>query len=530
MVPGIDLAGVSQTARHADCKAGDKVVLNGWGVGESALGRPGAEGAAERRLADPAAAGVHRRQAMAIGTAGYTAALCVEALVNNGVTPEQGEVLVTGATGGVGSVADRAAHEGRLPRASRPPARASEDDYLKQLGASEHHRSRRRCRAAASRCRRSAGPAWSTRSAATPWPMPAPQTRYGGDVAACGLAQGMDFPASVAPFILRGVSLLGIDSVMAPRAPRLAAWERLASDLDGAALEVIAEEVALGEAVAEANRLLRRQGARSHRCRRQSLNGSMTMVARSKTTPAKPRTAAAKPAARTAAAKTTTAKTAAAKTPAAKTAAAKPKVTRATKAKPAPQLDLTDVDHRVGKPIGGGQLWEPCTATDIRRWVMAMDYPNPIHWDEEFARKSKFGGMVAPQSMAVGLDYGHGASPACVGYIPGSHLIFGGEEWWFYGTRIRPGDTLKQERRFHDYKVTDTNFAGPTMFSRGDTAPLQPAWLAGRQGAGDRHPLSRRRGGEARHVREHARRNQALDSGGDRRHRQRATRLDHVES
>src|SRR5579859_5174600 len=134
-----------------------------------------------------------------------------------------------------------------------------------------------------------------------------------------------------------------------------------------------------------------------------------------------------------------------------------------------PQLDLSDVDHRVGKLVGGGQLWEPCTAMDIRRWVMAMDYPNPIHWDQEFARASQFGGIVAPQSIAVGLDFGHGVQPACVGRIPGSHLIFGGEEWWFYGHRIRPGDRLIQERRFHDYKVTDTKFAGPTMFSRGDT-------------------------------------------------------------
>ncbi|MBO2447754.1 MaoC family dehydratase N-terminal domain-containing protein [Actinomadura barringtoniae] len=133
------------------------------------------------------------------------------------------------------------------------------------------------------------------------------------------------------------------------------------------------------------------------------------------------------------------------------------------------RLDLSDVEHRVGLPVGGAQLWEPCAASDVRRWVMAMDYPNPLHWDEEFARDSRFGGIVAPQSIAVALDYGHGAQPACVGHIPGSHLIFGGEEWWFYGTPVRPGDKLFQERRFHDYKVTETKFAGPTMFSRGDT-------------------------------------------------------------
>jgi acyl dehydratase len=133
------------------------------------------------------------------------------------------------------------------------------------------------------------------------------------------------------------------------------------------------------------------------------------------------------------------------------------------------QLDLSDVEHRVGQLVGGGQLWDPCASSDIRRWVMAMDYPNPVHWDEEFARESKFRGLVAPQSIAVALDYGHGCQPACVGKIPGSHLIFGGEEWWHYGHRIRPGDQLFQERRFHDYKVTETKFAGPTVFQRGDT-------------------------------------------------------------
>jgi acyl dehydratase len=133
------------------------------------------------------------------------------------------------------------------------------------------------------------------------------------------------------------------------------------------------------------------------------------------------------------------------------------------------KLDLSDVERRVGQEVGGGQLHEPCSATDIRRWVMAMDYPSPIHWDREFAAASKFGGIVAPQSFASGLDYGHGMQPACVGYIEGSHLLFGGEEWWHYGPRIRPGDRLIQTRRFFDYKVAETRFAGPTLFSRGDT-------------------------------------------------------------
>jgi acyl dehydratase len=133
------------------------------------------------------------------------------------------------------------------------------------------------------------------------------------------------------------------------------------------------------------------------------------------------------------------------------------------------KMDLSDVERRVGQEVGGGELNEPCSSTDIRRWVMAMDYPNPIHWDGGFAKSSKYGGIVAPQSFAVAIDYGHGAQPACVGHIPGSHLIFGGEEWWHYGPRIKPGDRLTQRRWFHDYKVSDTKFAGPTLFSRGDT-------------------------------------------------------------
>jgi len=132
-------------------------------------------------------------------------------------------------------------------------------------------------------------------------------------------------------------------------------------------------------------------------------------------------------------------------------------------------LDTSDVDRWVGKPVVFAELWDACNATDIRRWVQAMDYPNPIHWDEEFARASKFKGIIAPQSFTVCMDYGHGAHPASIGKIAGSHLIFGGEEWWFYGAPIRPGDKLFQSRRFDGYQVTETKFAGPTMFSRGDT-------------------------------------------------------------
>jgi acyl dehydratase len=133
------------------------------------------------------------------------------------------------------------------------------------------------------------------------------------------------------------------------------------------------------------------------------------------------------------------------------------------------QLDLSDLDRWVGKPVVFAEFWDPCNATDIRRWVQAMDYPNPLHWDEQFARSSKFGGIVAPQSFTVCMDYGHGCHPSGVGNIPGSHLIFGGEEWWFYGTPIRPGDKLFQQRRFDGYDVAETKFAGPTVFTRGDT-------------------------------------------------------------
>ncbi len=132
-------------------------------------------------------------------------------------------------------------------------------------------------------------------------------------------------------------------------------------------------------------------------------------------------------------------------------------------------LDTTEVDKFIGKPVGGGQLKEPVAVTDIRRWVQGMYYPNPLHYDETYADNSVFGRIVAPQSFTICCDVGHGAVPAIVGNIPGTHMIFGGDEWWFSGPRIYPGDKLRSIRRFVDYKVTDTKFAGPTMFSRGET-------------------------------------------------------------
>jgi acyl dehydratase len=133
------------------------------------------------------------------------------------------------------------------------------------------------------------------------------------------------------------------------------------------------------------------------------------------------------------------------------------------------KMDLSDVDPRVGVPVGGGEPWEPVAASDVRRWVMAMDYANPMHYDEEFARASRFSRLVAPQSFAAAIDYVHGVRPSLVGHIPGSHMIFGGEEWWFYGPRIFPGDRITHDRIFQGYKMAETKFAGPTMFSYGDT-------------------------------------------------------------
>ena len=133
------------------------------------------------------------------------------------------------------------------------------------------------------------------------------------------------------------------------------------------------------------------------------------------------------------------------------------------------EFDTSDVDRHIGKPVGGGQLKEPVTVTDIRRWVQGMQYPNPLHYDDDYAARTVFGRIVAPQSFTICCDVGHGAGPAIVGNIPGTHMIFGGDQWWFGGPRIYPGDHLRMRRRFVDYKVSDTKFAGPTMFSRGET-------------------------------------------------------------
>ena len=248
MVPGIDFAGVVTASSHATIKVGERVVLNGFGVGEGHWGGLSQKARVKGDWLVPLPSAFTSRQAMAIGTAGYTASLCVEALVANGVKPEQGEVLVTGSTGGVGSVAVTLLAKAGF-KVVAATGKASEGEYLKQLGASAViDRAELAAAGKPLQKERWAGVVDSVGSHTLA--NACAQTRYGGAVAACGLAQGMDFPASVAPFILRGVSLLGIDSVMAPKSRRLVAWQRLARDLNVASLDLIAKEIGLADAIA----------------------------------------------------------------------------------------------------------------------------------------------------------------------------------------------------------------------------------------------------------------------------------------
>jgi len=131
-------------------------------------------------------------------------------------------------------------------------------------------------------------------------------------------------------------------------------------------------------------------------------------------------------------------------------------------------LDCSDLDQHMGKAIAPAKMKEPLHNNDIRRWVQAMHYPNLLHYDHDFAAEGRYGKLVAPQSFAVACDDGHGAGPACVGCIPDSHLIFGGDEWWFYGPKIFGGDEITNEKIPYDYSVKETSFAGPTCFQRGD--------------------------------------------------------------
>ena len=251
---GIDFAGTVQSSDDARFKAGDAVLLNGFGVGETHSGGLAQLARVKADWLVPLPAGLTARQAMAIGTAGYTAMLCVMALERHGVRAGDGDVLVTGATGGVGSVA--VALLAKLGhRVVAATGKAAESGYLTSLGAA----------AVIDRAELSAPgkPLQKERWAAVVDAVGShtlanalAQTRYGGAVAACGLAQGLDLPGSVMPFILRSVALLGVDSVMAPLALRQQAWARLATDLDPALLEAITTEVPLSGAIAAAAQLM----------------------------------------------------------------------------------------------------------------------------------------------------------------------------------------------------------------------------------------------------------------------------------
>ena len=243
---GIDFAGTVEASDDARFKPGDAVLLNGYGVGESHSGGLAQKARVKADWLVPLPAGLSARQAMAIGTAGYTAMLCVMALEKHGVLPASGDVLVTGANGGVGTVAITLLSKLGY-RVLASTGRLQEADFLKSLGAAE----------VMSRDELSAPgkPLGKERWAGAvdcvgshTLANVCAGTRYGGAVAACGLAQGMDFPGSVAPFILRGITLCGIDSVMAPMAVRTAAWARLARDLDLAKLEALTHEIALEDA------------------------------------------------------------------------------------------------------------------------------------------------------------------------------------------------------------------------------------------------------------------------------------------
>lgn len=238
MIPGIDFAGKVEASSNPEFAVGDDVILNGWGLGETHLGGYSEIARVKGDWLVKRPTGLTAAQSMAIGTAGYTAMLCVLTLESHGITPKSGPVLVTGAAGGVGSVAV-ALLAGLGHHVIASTGRPSEGDYLKGLGAHEII-DRAELSAASTRPlgkERWAGVVDSVGSHTLANAIAA--TRYGGCVAACGLAQGMDLQSSVAPFILRGITLAGIDSVMAPKARRIAAWNRLERDLDKAKLAAL---------------------------------------------------------------------------------------------------------------------------------------------------------------------------------------------------------------------------------------------------------------------------------------------------
>lgn len=254
MVPGIDFAGVVAHSTDPAYAVGDKVVLNGWGVGEAHWGGLAQRARVNGNWLVPLQAPFTLRQAMAIGTAGYTAMLCVLALERHGVTPDKGPVLVTGAAGGVGSVA--VALLGRLGyTVAAVTGRAHEADYLRALGAAEIL-DRAEFAAPGKPLARERWAGVVDVAGGQVLANVCAAMQYRGVVTACGLAAGMSFPSTMAPFILRGVTLVGVDSVMCPRPERLEAWRRLARDLDPKLLDSVCHEVPLAEAIAVAGELI----------------------------------------------------------------------------------------------------------------------------------------------------------------------------------------------------------------------------------------------------------------------------------
>jgi acrylyl-CoA reductase (NADPH) len=254
MVPGIDLAGVVEQSDHPRWQAGDRVVLNGWGVGEAHWGGLAQYARLRGEWLVALPENFDSRQAMIIGTAGYTASLCVDALVDHGIQPGAGEMLVTGASGGVGSIAIALlAKAGYTVVAST--GKVAEADYLKSLGASEIL-DRAELSEAGKPLQKERWAGVVDAVGGNTLANACAQTRYRGAVAACGLAESPKFPSTVMPFILRGVTLYGIDSVMAPMEPRERAWSRLARDLDAGTLESVASDISLADAVGVAGDVL----------------------------------------------------------------------------------------------------------------------------------------------------------------------------------------------------------------------------------------------------------------------------------
>ena len=254
MIAGIDGAGTVETSSHADWKPGDKVILTGWGCGETHLGCYAQKARLKGDWLVPLPAGMSARDAMVVGTAGFTAMLCVMALERHGVTPDRGPVVVTGASGGVGSVA--VALLARLGyHVIAATGRPQETPWLREVGAAEViDRAELTATPRALGKERWAGGIDAVGSVTLANVLS--MTRYGGAVAACGLAAGMDLPGSVAPFILRGVSLLGVDSVMCPQKTRREAWRRLGTELDRQKLAQISGEIELSGVIEAGRRIL----------------------------------------------------------------------------------------------------------------------------------------------------------------------------------------------------------------------------------------------------------------------------------